>query len=253
MLAFLIATILIITAHGFPTTVTSNCYSRQKQLAYLGGTNPRQAPKLILYMTDDENNSQEKNTPEKDSRIVSKGQNKNNKRTNDDGFKIEDRTLLSIDLLAILIACELLGLIDDVIVSGWSTFFNPIDLDSFSTLPLLVRRDSMLSIAWIASSVRNHGYEYNSNNGENDGTPTQTIIASFTEYTILLILFHFLLPNLFTMTTATTTMTTIGDSNFFQQQHGVAMDWLEISRQAILPLASIWTFRTFYMGRQLWR
>eukprot|EP00547_Thalassionema_nitzschioides_P008313 CAMPEP_0194228474 /NCGR_PEP_ID=MMETSP0156-20130528/43394_1 /TAXON_ID=33649 /ORGANISM="Thalassionema nitzschioides, Strain L26-B" /LENGTH=244 /DNA_ID=CAMNT_0038960989 /DNA_START=204 /DNA_END=935 /DNA_ORIENTATION=- len=76
---------------------------------------------------------------------------------------IEDWTFLSLDLLAILVSCELLGLVDDIVLKGWSTFFNPIDLDSFSTLPLLVRRDSILSSAWIVACARNKGYDYNIN------------------------------------------------------------------------------------------
>jgi hypothetical protein len=77
---------------------------------------------------------------------------------NRDIFYVPEPRLLVCDLFAILVACEILGLLDDLAMDGIQSFTEPITFDSFSTLPVLIKRDSLLSISWILSSLKNDGF-----------------------------------------------------------------------------------------------
>mmetsp|Transcript_4180 Transcript_4180/g.6448 ORF Transcript_4180/g.6448 Transcript_4180/m.6448 type:complete len:352 (+) Transcript_4180:137-1192(+) len=257
--------------------------------------------KIWIGKNDNDNDGTQKDSSSSSNKTnnpdTKKKKNENNKNAssssssslnnNNNIITIEDWTFLSLDLLAILVSCELLGLVDDIVLKGWSTFFNPIDLDSFSTLPLLVRRDSILSSAWIVACARNKGYDYNinyyfdtkNNNNNNDdddvsvsSTVTSTILGSFAEYALLLLFIHIVLPDVTTTASSTTNL-------LFQQYYDDApssqqgssssiaaiiatsssslintIDWFELAREALLPLASILTFRLFYASRvQPWR
>jgi hypothetical protein len=96
-------------------------------------------------------------------------------------LEISDPRLLVGDMISIALAAQLLGLVDVLNDptflqrGGWFQPISPVE----STLPVLVQRDSMLSICWILSALGWKGYEYTSNVGGGVGKTTLRIAAGF--------------------------------------------------------------------------
>ena len=77
-----------------------------------------------------------------------------------DGAIIEDPILLSVDVLAILLSCQLMGFMDAMSAPNFWTsggFLQPIPMIP-SSLGLLVQRVSMMSISWISAGVLSRGF-----------------------------------------------------------------------------------------------
>jgi hypothetical protein len=104
-----------------------------------------------------------------------------------DIFYIQEPQLLVCDLCAILIACEILGLLDDLAVDGLQSFTEPITFHSFSTLPLLIKRDSLLSICWILSNMKNDGFS--ALVAVNEMSVIKSVFASFVDFCSLVIIY----------------------------------------------------------------
>lgn len=106
----------------------------------------------------------------------------------DDRINIEDPGLVACDLFAILVACEILGLSDVFLKdSFWSNggFMQPVTFSSFSTIGMMVKRDSILSICWIAASIYRRGYSYSCM--VDDLPMIKNVFTIFTDFCSLLI------------------------------------------------------------------
>ncbi len=102
---------------------------------------------------------------------------------------VEDPRLLACDLLAILLACQLIGLSDVFLSSSfWNHggFVQPVTVSSFSTLPILMKRDSLLSICWITSSLYNKAYSHSALT--DDVSVVKSVFSIFTDFCSLMII-----------------------------------------------------------------
>ncbi len=102
---------------------------------------------------------------------------------------VEEPRLIACDLLAFLIVCEFIGLTDVLVSSGfWKQggFLQPVTMSSFSTVGLMIKRDSLMSICWILSSIYNRGYSYSAI--ATDIGVIKSSFTIFTDYCSLLIL-----------------------------------------------------------------
>eukprot|EP00588_Corethron_pennatum_P018110 CAMPEP_0194306988 /NCGR_PEP_ID=MMETSP0171-20130528/3914_1 /TAXON_ID=218684 /ORGANISM="Corethron pennatum, Strain L29A3" /LENGTH=234 /DNA_ID=CAMNT_0039058857 /DNA_START=105 /DNA_END=809 /DNA_ORIENTATION=- len=140
----------------------------------------------------------------------------------EDPFFIGDFSLVFVDLLSILVAFEILGIVDDVAANGWKTFLGPVTVGSLSTFPLLIRRFSVSSILWVLACIRNKGYSVAAVKDEK--AVTYTIVRSFVDYCFLGGLF------------------VLGESVGFHHD----LHLLEIAQEAFLPLVVLLGFRLFY-------
>lgn len=109
------------------------------------------------------------------------------KKEEKDIFYVQEPQLLVCDLFAILIACEILGLLDDLAIDGIQSFMEPITFNSFSTLPLLIKRDSLLSICWILSSLKNGSF-YDVAVAD-EISVIKSVFASFVDFCSLVIIY----------------------------------------------------------------
>jgi hypothetical protein len=97
----------------------------------------------------------------------------------DSQLTISDSRLLLVDIVAISLAAELLGLVDVLIDptflerGGWFQPISPVE----STLPVLIQRDSIFSMCWILSALGWKGYEVT--DVEEDFGKTLRIAAGF--------------------------------------------------------------------------
>ena len=108
-----------------------------------------------------------------------------------DLFYIQEPTLLVGDLVSLLLTCQLLGLVDVLSTQEfWNNggFAQPVDLSpsGLSSLETLVKRDSLMSIAWVLSSIRNRGYFISS--VLDDMTAIKCAFTIFIDYCSLLII-----------------------------------------------------------------
>ena len=110
-----------------------------------------------------------------------------NREKGRDIFYIQEPRILVCDLCAILIACEILGLLDDLAVDGLQSFTEPITFHSFSTLPLLIKRDSLLSICWILSNLKNDGFS--ASVVAKEMSVIKSVFASFVDFCSLVIIY----------------------------------------------------------------
>jgi hypothetical protein len=132
---------------------------------------------------------------QKDKRTTSSSNSSPNSSPNDnDIFFIEEPRLLIGDIISLLLACQLMGLVDvlntpEFWISGG--FAQPVDLSpeggSTSTLGTLVKRDSVMSIAWVVSSIKNRGYTLGTI--VDDLTAIKCSFAIFLDYCSILIIF----------------------------------------------------------------
>ncbi len=102
---------------------------------------------------------------------------------------VEEPRLVACDLLAFLVVCEFIGLTDVLVSSGfWKQggFLQPVTMSSFSTVGLMIKRDSLMSICWILSSIYNRGYSYSAI--ASDIGVIKSSFTIFTDYCSLLIL-----------------------------------------------------------------
>lgn len=98
--------------------------------------------------------------------------------SNHDFLQIKEPRLFTSDIFAILVACELMGLLDRLTNDGVQIILSPVTLESFSTLPILVERDCVLSICWIVSNLK-------------DGfSDTDVSISSIVSFFSLVFFFH---------------------------------------------------------------
>ena len=109
-----------------------------------------------------------------------------------DKFFIQEPRLLVGDLVSILLSCQLLGLVDILDTPEFWTkggFAQPIDLspEGVSTLGTLVKRDSVMSIAWVLSSIKNNGYSIGT--VIDDITAIKCALTIFIDFCSLLIIF----------------------------------------------------------------
>lgn len=161
---------------------------------------------------------------------------KNRTKNDEEGiFVVADSSLLAIDLVSILVACEILGIIDDVTANGWQTFLNPVTLNSFATLPLLIRRVSILSITWIVSSLKNKGYSLDA--AKDETTVVKTVLRSFVEFSLLTGVYVFCSSG-------------ISDNNQPEFYDSTVLE--TIAQDTILPLAVLLSFRLFYYNSSNW-
>lgn len=176
---------------------------------------------------------------DEDNQINDDKENKNNKVDRDMiGFRsglqyIEEPRLIAIDLLAILITCELLGLTDVLLSSGfWKSggIFQPITMSSFSSMGLLIKRDSLLSICWVLSGIRNRGYSYSA-----IATNLGLVKSSFTIFTDFCI---FLILSMLGLAVA---------------EGGAPVDVLELVREVWYSITVVGAFRLAYSSSQLGR
>ena len=113
-----------------------------------------------------------------------------------DGFlgRIEDSGLLTADLFAIVIASQLIGLLDIVNDPEWiknGGWFQPISTTP-KTLDVLVQRISTLSVTWLlASLVRADSFSYSAI--ANDEDSIQTALKIVLNFTVLRLIFAFVL------------------------------------------------------------
>lgn len=89
--------------------------------------------------------------------------NNNNNATSawDDKLNIDEPILVGVDVLAIFLSCQLMGLLDVLNdPSFWSNggLLQPIPMIP-ATLDTLVQRTSAMSVSWIAAGILTGGYE----------------------------------------------------------------------------------------------
>lgn len=142
-----------------------------------------------------------------------------------DIFYVPEPRLLVCDLFAILVACEILGLLDDLAMDGIQSFMEPITFDSFSTLPILIKRDSLLSISWILSSLKNDAFSAVAIADEM--SVITSVFASFVDFCSLVIIYSLC-------------------SSFLTHQ---AVDGNDLLRQVSLGLIVLLSFRLIFMRR----
>lgn len=142
-------------------------------------------------------NNQRKDN-ERDERKMKKDngelQSKNGGGDKDDAidlFFIEDPRLLLGDMLFLLLTCLLLGFTDVLNTpSFWENggFAQPVDLSpkGVSTLGTVVERDSVMSIAWVSSSIKHRGYTFAAVSDEL--TTIKCCFTILTDYSSLLII-----------------------------------------------------------------
>lgn len=193
----------------------------------------RQRSRVVLEMN---NNKKKKNND--NGEINKENFDRKNRTKNDEEgiFVVADSSLLAIDLLAILVSCEILGIIDDVTANGWKTFLDPVTMNSFSTLPLLIRRVSILSITWIVSSLKNKGYSFDTTKDET--TVIKTVLRSFVEFSILTSVFVFCSSGI------------SGNNNQPEFYDSTVLE--TIAQTTFLPLAALLSFRLFYYNSSNW-
>jgi len=146
---------------------------------------------------------------------------------------MEEPRLVAVDLLAFLIVCELIGLTDILISSGfWKQggFLQPVTISSFSNMELLIKRDSLMSICWILSSIYNRGYSYSAISS--DVSVLKSSFTIFTDYCSLLIL-------------SALGMAVLGGG-------GVPVDVFELAREAWFTILVLGGFRYAYSYSQRW-
>lgn len=103
----------------------------------------------------------------------------------DSHVEISDPRLLVGDIISVALAAQLLGLVDVLNGpsflqrGGWFQPISPVE----STLPVLIQRDSILSICWILSALAWKGYEYT--NVEKGVGKTLGIAAGFVGLRVL--------------------------------------------------------------------
>ncbi len=154
------------------------------------------------------------------------GDGTDDKEIGKDLFFIEEPKLLVGDLISMLLTCQLLGLIDilnkpEFWMSGG--FAQPIDLSpEVSTLGTLVKRDSIMSISWVLSAIKNQGYSISA--VIDDMTAVKCALTIFTDYCSLLIIF--------TLTIACTM--------------SAPVDAVEILRQSYFTILMLGAFRVVY-------
>ena len=144
-----------------------------------------------------------------------------------DLFIIEEPRLLVGDIVSMLLTCQLLGLVDVLNTPEfWMNggFVQPVDLspNGLSTLSTLVRRDSMMSISWILSAIKNNAYFLGT--VVDDITAIKCSLTIFTDYCSLLIIFA--------LSIAFAT--------------NAPVDAVEILRQSYFTLLILCTFRVIY-------
>lgn len=144
-----------------------------------------------------------------------------------DLFFIEEPKLLVGDLISMLLTCQLLGLLDilnkpEFWMNGG--FAQPIDLslEGVSTLGTLVKRDSIMSISWVLSAIKNQGYSISA--VIDDMTAVKCALTIFTDYCSLLIIFTLTIA--FTMS--------------------APVDAFEILRQSYFTILMLGAFRVVY-------
>jgi hypothetical protein len=162
---FLVVSLVLIidlrVAHGFLSSPTKLSFSRSKR-------------NKISYRST----LKEKKNDKKDFNQTDK---------NRDIFYVPEPRLLVCDLFAILVACEIVGLLDDLAMDGIQSFTEPITFDSFSNLPVLIKRDSLLSISWILSSLKNDGFSAEAIADEM--SVIKSVFASFVDFCSLVIIY----------------------------------------------------------------
>lgn len=151
------------------------------------------------------------------------------KSTEDDDrelfFFVEEKQVLAVDVLSILIAAQLLGLADVLAdTTFWSNgaFRQPIPSIP-STLPTLVSRTCIICFTWIVASLKNKGFAYGA-------------MTSIDEYA---------LPRAFTTIidfSSSIVLVTLASSIL---QHS-PVDRIEILREIWFTILIIGTFRTIY-------
>lgn len=104
-------------------------------------------------------------------------------------FVVEEPRILQGDIVTILMTAQLLGLVDVLSdATFWSNggFMQPIPAIP-STLSTLVQRDSIMSIAWVLSGLKNGGYVLSA--VADDITAFKSALTIWTDYCSLLVLF----------------------------------------------------------------
>jgi len=147
-------------------------------------------------------------------------------KTND-MFVIEEPRLLAGDMVSVLLTCQLLGLVDvlntpEFWLSGG--FAQPVGLmpEGVSTLGTLVKRDSLMSIAWLLSSIKNRAYTIST--VIDDLTAIKCAFTIFIDYCSFLIIFAF-------------------GASFMAKS---PIDGVEILRQSYFTILMLCTFRVLY-------
>jgi len=216
---------------GFVGFSSAFLHDARSSLSSPGEFYARQRPRVVVGMNSN-NEKHNKDTSEINKEIVDK----NRTKKDEEGiFVVADSSLLAIDLVAILVSCEILGIIDDVTANGWQTFLNPVTLNSFATLPLLIRRVSILSITWIVSSLKNKGYSLDATKDET--TVIKTVLRSFVEFSLLTGVYVFCSSG-------------ISDNNQPGFYDSTVLE--TIAQETILPLAVLLSFRIFYYNSSNW-
>lgn len=115
-----------------------------------------------------------------------------------DFFYIPETRILAGDICTILMACQLLGLVDVFNrPEFWANggFNQPIGLGppdpitGASTLVKLVQRDSVMSISWVLAALKNNGYDYAAI--ADNRSAVRATLAIFVDYCALLGLYTF--------------------------------------------------------------
>jgi len=159
---------------------------------------------------------QKKNPPNKDEKTEEQQR---------DLLYVSEPRILAGDICSILIAGQLIGLVDVLQDSTfWDSggFLQPISLHGITTLRTIVKRDSILSICWILAALKNNGYCYGAIVDYN--TAIKCTFSIFTDFCSLLIISAFIM--------ALSTQTPV--------------DGWEILREAWFTILMMCTFRTLY-------